>query len=234
MLTMPRRRRKKKRSHGLSGRWRSCSGCVTVVYPRSTPTGRPIDPLDRSTWPWITFRGKTLEAVLHDAGGRASWSQVVTWGIALCDVLTYLHSQAPPYIFRDMKLQNVLLDDRTRRPVLIDFGIARQLAPAGGTAIGTWGYVPYEQILGRAEPRSDVYALGATLHALLTGRQPDAEYTRGCSAVVSISKRLYAPFFRVPIVSFRTCLVLSPTRSNGRQHSKWPNASLMLRPCPQR
>ena len=71
------------------------------------------------------------------------WRQVVTWGIALCDVLGYLHSQIPPFVFRDMKLENVLLDSRTQLPVLIDFGITRQLVATTGTAIGTWGYGPY-------------------------------------------------------------------------------------------
>jgi nitrous oxidase accessory protein NosD len=122
--------------------------------------------------------GQTLDEALQDAGGHVPWSQVAAWGLALCDVLGYLHSCTPPFVFRDLKLPNVMLDSRTNTPVLIDFGLARQLAPTGGTAIGTWGYVPYEQILGQAEPRSDLYALGATLHALLTGRHPDAEYAR--------------------------------------------------------
>lgn len=121
--------------------------------------------------------GPTLDELLHSAG-TVAWRQVVEWGIALCDVLGYLHSQTPPFVFRDVKLPNVIIDDRKNQPVLIDFGITRQLATSSGTAIGTWGYVPYEQVLGKAEPRSDLYALGATLHALLTGRYPDTEYTR--------------------------------------------------------
>ncbi len=125
--------------------------------------------------------GKTLEQTLVDAGGRVPWRTVAAWGLALCDVLAYLHAQAPPFVFRDLKLPNVLVDVRAGAPgvpVLIDFGIARRLAGPGGTAIGTWGYVPLEQVLGRAEPRSDLYALGATLHALLTGRRPDAVYAQ--------------------------------------------------------
>jgi serine/threonine protein kinase len=122
--------------------------------------------------------GKTLQQELQDAGGRVSWPQVVTWGLALGEVLAYLHSRTPPVIFRDIKPQNVLLDGRTKRPVLIDFGIARQLAQARGTRIGTPGCAPYEQWLGCAEPRSDLYALGALLHTLLTGRNPEAEYIR--------------------------------------------------------
>jgi serine/threonine protein kinase len=122
--------------------------------------------------------GQTLQQELQDAGGRVGWPQVVTWGIALGEVLAYLHSRTPPVIFRDIKPPNVLLDRRTNRPVLIGFGIARQLAQARGTRIGTPGYAPYEQWLGCAEPRSDLYALGALLHTLLTGRSPEAEYIR--------------------------------------------------------
>ncbi len=122
--------------------------------------------------------GQNLDLVLQEAGGGLPWPRVVAWGAALCEVLAYLHSRTPPIVFRDMKLSNVMLDSRTDAPVLVDFGITRQWAVGGGTAIGTWGYTPYEQALGNAEPRSDIYALGATLHALLTGRRPDAEYTR--------------------------------------------------------
>jgi len=100
------------------------------------------------------------------------------WGLVLCDVLSYLHARTPPIIFRDMKLQNVILDSRDDSPALIDFGIARMASPGGGTAIGTWGYAPPEQVVGRAEPRSDIFALGATLHALLTNRDPEAEFAQ--------------------------------------------------------
>lgn len=122
--------------------------------------------------------GKTLEQVLQDEGGHVAWRRVALWGIGLCGLLEYLHSRTPPIVFRDMKPPNAIVDDRTGTPVLIDFGIARHMAPARGTTIGTPGYAPYEQWLGNAEPRSDLYALGAMLHALLTGRNPEIEYGR--------------------------------------------------------
>lgn len=122
--------------------------------------------------------GKTLEQVLDDRG-KVAWQRVVEWGIALCEVLAYLHGQQPPFVFRDLKPPNIMLDDASGAPKLIDFGIARELnGKAAQTAIGTIGYMPLEQHLGRTDPRSDIYALGATLHALLTGRRPEIEFQR--------------------------------------------------------
>jgi serine/threonine protein kinase len=60
--------------------------------------------------------------------------------------------------------------------MLIDFGIARFLPPGGrGTQIGSVGYAPPEQYMGKTEPRSDLYSLAATMHHLLTGRDPQLE-----------------------------------------------------------
>ena len=60
--------------------------------------------------------------------------------------------------------------------MLIDFGIARFLPPGGrGTQIGSVGYAPPEQYMGKIEPRSDLYSLAATMHHLLTGRDPQLE-----------------------------------------------------------
>ena len=122
--------------------------------------------------------GKTLAEWQIEFSGRVPRIQALEWGIGLCGVLEYLHSRTPPMLFRDLKPSNVLIDTRSKRPVLIDFGLARQLAPVAATAVGTWGYVPFEQVLGRPEPRSDLYALGALLHGMISGQQPDAEYRR--------------------------------------------------------
>jgi hypothetical protein len=138
--------------------------------------------------------GPTLDQMLDQAAAPLPWHAVVAWGIALCRVLTYLHEQSPAFVYRDLKPSNVLLDSRTGSPVLIDFGIARQLATPGGTIIGTWGYVPYEQILGRTVPASDQYALGALLHTLLTGRRPDAEFSRLQRQGLDLEATLHALF----------------------------------------
>jgi eukaryotic-like serine/threonine-protein kinase len=97
-------------------------------------------------------------------------------GLQLCDALGYLHTQKPqPIVFRDMKPSNVMLD-QFKRIRLIDFGIAKNFEAGNkGTMIGTEGYSPPEQYRGEATPAGDVYALGATLHHLLTRQDPRLE-----------------------------------------------------------
>ncbi len=122
------------------------------------------------------IEGKDLEAILRESEDFLAEEQAVTWALQLCEVLSYLHSQKPqPVIFRDMKPSNVMIDNHNRIR-LIDFGIARVFQPGQkGTMIGTEGYSPPEQYRGEASPAGDIYALGATLHHLLTRRDPRAE-----------------------------------------------------------
>jgi outer membrane protein assembly factor BamB/tRNA A-37 threonylcarbamoyl transferase component Bud32 len=103
-------------------------------------------------------------------------AQVVDWALQLCDALSYLHRHKPqPIVFRDLKPANIMLDLQGRIR-LIDFGIAKVFQTGQkGTMIGTEGYSPPEQYRGSAEPRGDVYALGATLHHLLTKQDPRLE-----------------------------------------------------------
>ncbi|GAB4446258.1 MAG: PQQ-binding-like beta-propeller repeat protein [Chloroflexi bacterium OHK40] len=121
--------------------------------------------------------GRDLETVLDEARGPLDEARVGRWAVQICDVLSYLHNHTPETIvFRDMKPSNVMLvgDERI---VLIDFGIARNLnrGDKKGTMIGTEGYSPPEQYRGVAEPVGDLYALGATLHHLLTFTDPRLE-----------------------------------------------------------
>ncbi len=120
--------------------------------------------------------GDDLEAILNETGGPISEERVVSWSIELCDVLSYLHNQHPqPVIFRDIKPSNVMIDHHNHIR-LIDFGIARVFQTGQkGTMIGTEGYSPPEQYRGEASPEGDIYALGATIHHLLTGRDPRIE-----------------------------------------------------------
>jgi outer membrane protein assembly factor BamB/tRNA A-37 threonylcarbamoyl transferase component Bud32 len=121
-------------------------------------------------------KGKDLEAILDETPEIISEEQVIRWAIELCDVLHYLHTHDPgPVIFRDMKPSNVMIDVYNR-VVLVDFGIARSFQSGEkGTMIGTEGYSPPEQYRGDASALADIYALGATMHHLLTRRDPRLE-----------------------------------------------------------
>jgi serine/threonine protein kinase len=122
------------------------------------------------------IEGSDLEAMLKDSDDFLPEDQVVQWSIELCDVLSYLHAHKPqPVMFRDVKPSNIMVDHHGHIR-LIDFGIARIFQPGQkGTMIGTDGYAPPEQYRGEASPAGDLYALGATLHHLLTLRDPRAE-----------------------------------------------------------
>lgn len=97
-------------------------------------------------------------------------------------VLDYLHGQTPPVIHRDLKPANVVLR-HDGSFAFVDFGAVRDtLRPEGGsTVVGTFGYMAPEQFQGRAAPASDVYSIGATALALLTGREPEDLPHRGLS-----------------------------------------------------
>jgi eukaryotic-like serine/threonine-protein kinase len=117
--------------------------------------------------------GGDLSKRFEEIGGKVDEPTVTQWAVEICDVLDYIHSQNPPIIYRDLKPANLMLDSRNR-VMLVDFGIARFVAPSqkGVTAIGTMGYAPPELFAGKVEPASDVYSLGATMFHLLTGNDP--------------------------------------------------------------
>jgi len=119
--------------------------------------------------------GETLEDKLDNQEGSFDQAEVLSWVDQVCEVLSYLHSQNPPIIFRDLKPSNVMVD-KSGRVKLIDFGIARLFKAGKKTdtqAMGTPGYAAPEQYgKGQTDSRSDVYGLGVLLHQLLTRYDP--------------------------------------------------------------
>ena len=149
---------------------------VTLAHP-SIPKIFDFFTHDTRSYLVLEFvNGKDLEAILRETQDFLSEDRIIGWAIELCDVLAYLHKHKPePIIFRDMKPSNIMVNPEDHI-VLVDFGIAKLFKEGQkGTMIGTEGYSPPEQYRGEATQRADIYALGATLHHLLTRRDPRLE-----------------------------------------------------------
>jgi serine/threonine protein kinase len=119
--------------------------------------------------------GATLEEQIKQNGGRLPPERVIEVALQVLETLEYLHHLQPPVIYRDLKPSNIMVtvDGQAK---LIDFGIARHFQPlSNATMIGTQGYAPPEQYRGKVETRSDIYALGATMHHAISGRDPASE-----------------------------------------------------------
>jgi serine/threonine-protein kinase len=139
--------------------------------------------LDGMVYLVLEFGGRqSLESERRASGGTIALERLMPWMRQLCDVLAYLHGQTPPIVHRDLKPDNILLDEQDRI-MLIDFGIAKESAELSVTRTlarsVSHGFSPPEQVLGTGtDQRSDVYALGATMYALLTGTVPALAHER--------------------------------------------------------
>ncbi len=98
---------------------------------------------------------------------------VIDYGKQLCDVLHFLHSQDPVILHRDLTPDNLVIGSDGKL-MLIDFGAANELiGTATGTLVGKQCYISPEQFRGHPSESSDLYALGASLYFMLTGRDPE-------------------------------------------------------------
>jgi serine/threonine protein kinase len=118
------------------------------------------------------LEGIDLRRLVREKGQR-SVAEVIRYGEQIADIMRYLHARTPPLIHRDLTPDNIVLrEDETI--AVIDFGAANHfLGTATQTLIGKQAYMPAEQLRGKAEQRSDIYSLGATLYFLLTGKDPE-------------------------------------------------------------
>ena len=112
---------------------------------------------------------------------------VILIGVLICDALAYLHSRKPPVVHRDIKPGNIKITPEGE-VILVDFGLAKVMAVGQATTTGaramTPGYSPPEQYgTARTDARSDVYSLGATLYAALTGLIPEDGLARATGKV---------------------------------------------------
>lgn len=142
---------------------------------------RIVDIIEDDSYLYIVMdyiEGETLKSVLNSKGVMDQ-RKVVKWGKELASVLSYLHNQDPPIIYRDMKPGNIILQPNGSLK-LIDFGIARTYKGTNlkdTMSLGTRGYAAPEQFAGEdgsshTDKRTDVYNLGVTLYELLTDHVP--------------------------------------------------------------
>jgi serine/threonine-protein kinase len=183
-------------------------GVCSVLDDDTTEDGSPFLVME-------LLAGRSLERHTR-AQYMLSVSQVVELAEQLLDVLALAHSRG--ILHRDIKPANLFLLEDGRLKVL-DFGIARIAEPLdgavtqAGSAIGTPAYMPPEQARGRwkmVDPRTDVWAAGATMFALLAGRKPrraetvqEELYLAMTEPVPSLATE--APHVPAPVVAVVDC-----------------------------
>ncbi|MBN9417933.1 MAG: serine/threonine protein kinase [Candidatus Eremiobacteraeota bacterium] len=111
--------------------------------------------------------GHNLSAEIGSLSGEQAHADL----LEVLAVLDYLHNLDPAMIHRDLKPGNLIRSQDGGRLMVVDFGLARSLNEETQTTAGTMMFCPPEQLLGKATPRSDLYALAATYYVLLTGRE---------------------------------------------------------------
>jgi predicted Ser/Thr protein kinase len=118
------------------------------------------------------IEGKSLRHIV-DEQGAFSEEQVANLADQMCEILLHLHAQNPPILHRDFTPENLILNSYGDL-YLIDFNVAQQMqSTATRTVVGKHSYVPPEQFRGKATIQSDLYAMGATMFFLLTGKEPE-------------------------------------------------------------
>ncbi|KAI5075204.1 hypothetical protein GOP47_0009280 [Adiantum capillus-veneris] len=124
----------------------------------------------------MVAKGSSL-ADLIQIGWRATEEDVKRIAIEVLEILQYLGSLRPPVIHRDVKPENIILDEATGSVKLVDFGAVQDAAAVtivGSTVVGTYGYMAPEQFQNRATVLSDLYGLGCTILFLISGKPPSS------------------------------------------------------------
>ncbi|MGE5458871.1 MAG: protein kinase domain-containing protein [Methanobacterium sp.] len=154
---------------------KEASMLIGMHHP-ALPVVRDFFPEGQDRWYLVMdyIQGETLQQIV-ERRGKIPEAEVVDWARQIGEILSYLHEQNPPIIFRDLKPSNIMLTSHGQIK-LIDFGIARHFQPgnsADTSAYGSHGFAPPEQYgTNQTDARSDIYALGANMHYLLTGINP--------------------------------------------------------------
>ncbi len=150
-----------------------------------------------------------------ERSGPLSEDDVIVIGAAICDALTYLHTRKPPILHRDIKPGNVKIAP-DGHIVLVDFGLAKVLQGNQATTIGaramTPGYSPPEQYgTARTDPRTDIYSLGATLYAAISGVIPEDGLARAMENIhLSPLRKRNPNTSRKLVLAIETAMAVDP------------------------
>ncbi len=166
--------------------------------------------------------GTLLERNAYAFANRATLPRVIGWADRLLHLLEYLHSYDPPIIHRDIRPQNLKCTDRGDL-VLLDFGLAKGAPDSHISSTSsrsaysyTTQYAPLEQIQGTGtEPRSDLYALAATLYHLLTGTPPPNALTRASAVLTGLPDPLQLAHIANPEIPATLAAVLHQALAPG-------------------
>jgi serine/threonine protein kinase len=182
--------------------------------------------------------------------GPISEEETILIGTAMCDALEYLHTRKPSIIHRDLKPGNVRIS-KDGHIYLVDFGLAKLVKDGQATTTGaramTPGYSPPEQYgTGRTGPRTDVYSLGATLYAALTGVIPEDSLARAMDNVElvplrernpHISRKLAAAIEKAlavhPEDRFQSAEDFRQALLDANSHVQKPEGEILVAPPPQ-
>jgi eukaryotic-like serine/threonine-protein kinase len=129
--------------------------------------------------------GRSLDKYLKK-GRKLTETEALQIAKTTLNILSYLHDHQPPIVHRDIQPSNILLsrklDQLASQVWLVDFGSVKSFSStenASFTLVGTFGYMPPEQMGGRFVKASDLYSLGVTLVTAITGVEPAELPQRG-------------------------------------------------------
>ncbi|MBC7969007.1 MAG: protein kinase [Verrucomicrobia bacterium] len=160
------------------------SGLYELQHPQLPPLRMMFAQEERLYWVRDYVEGKSYGVLLDErkAQGQVFYeAEVIQLLLKVLPVLTYLHNRG--MVHRNLSLDTLILRQQDQLPILINFGLVQELVTRlqlhsidQREALGQWGFAPPEQLHGKAEPSSDLYALAVTAIALLTGKTPESLY----------------------------------------------------------
>ena len=160
------------------------SGLYELQHPQLPRLRMIFAQAERLYWVRDYVEGKSYGVLLDErkAHGQVfSEAEVLQFLLKVLPVLAYLHNRGT--VHRNLSLDTLILRQHDQLPILINFGLVQELVAQlqlhpidPRIALGQWGFVPPEQLHGKAEPSSDLYALAVTAIALLTGKSPESLY----------------------------------------------------------